>query len=55
MAEQTGQQGYLFRLDKVNATARHMLFQLHLGMNKYQVKVCLLGLLRTQDSPALCN
>ena len=32
MAEQIGQHGYLFRFDKVNATALHMLFQLHLGM-----------------------
>ena len=33
MAEQTGQHGYLFKFDKVNATALHMSFQLHLGMN----------------------
>ena len=32
MAEQTGQHGYLFKFDKVNATALHMWFQLHLGM-----------------------
>ena len=32
MAEQTGQHGYLFRFDKVNATALHILLQLHLGM-----------------------
>ena len=32
MAEQTGQHGYLFKFDKVNATALHMRFQLHLGM-----------------------
>ena len=32
MAEQTEQYGYLFRFDKVIATALHMLLQLHLGM-----------------------
>lgn len=32
MAEQTGQHGYLFKFDKVNATALHMRFQLHPGM-----------------------
>lgn len=38
MAEQTGQHGYLFKFDKVNATALHMLLQLHLGMKKNQNK-----------------
>ena len=55
MAQQTGQYGYLFMFDKVNATARHMTFWLHLGMNEYQVKGSLIGLLRTQDFLALCN
>ena len=32
MAKQTGQHGYLFRFDKVNATALNMLLQLHPGM-----------------------
>ncbi len=35
MAEQTGQRGYLLWLDKVNATALHMLFRLHLGMIQF--------------------
>lgn len=34
MAEQTGQHGYLFKFDKVNATALRMLLQLHLGMKR---------------------
>ena len=34
MAQQTGQEGYLFRFDKVKSTARHMSFQLHPGMKK---------------------
>ena len=38
MAEQTGQHGYLFRFDKVNATALHMLLQLHLGMKSIRSK-----------------
>ena len=54
MAQQTGQYGYLFMFDKVNATARDMSFWLHLGMNQNQVNV-LLGLLRNQDFGALCN
>ena len=32
MAEQTGQYGYLFKFDKVNATALHMSIRLHPGM-----------------------
>ena len=56
MAQQTGQYGYLFMFDKVNATARDMSFWLHLGMNQYQqVNSPLIGLLRTQDFLALCN
>lgn len=55
MAQQTGQHGYLFMYDKVNATARGMSFWLHLGMNEYQVNGSLVGLLRTQDLRALCN
>ena len=43
MAEQTGQEGYLFKFDKVISTALHMLLQLHLGMNKHQVNVSLGG------------
>ena len=54
MAQQTGQHGYLFMFDKVNATARDMSFWLHLGMNQNQVNL-LLGLLRNQDFQALCN
>lgn len=38
MAEQTGQYGCLFKFDKVNATALHMLLQLHLEMKKNRVK-----------------
>ena len=38
MAEQTGQYGYLFRFDRVNATALHMRFQLHPGMILVLVK-----------------
>ena len=32
MAEQTGQYGYLFKFDKVNATALRMSIWLHPGM-----------------------
>ena len=39
MARQTGQHGYLFMFDKVNATARDMLFWLHLGMNSIRSTV----------------
>ena len=37
MVEQTEQHGYLFKFDKVNATARDMSFWLHLGMKMNQV------------------
>ena len=37
MAEQTGQYGYLFKFDKVNATARCMLLRLHLGMKRIRL------------------
>ncbi len=39
MAGQTGQHGYLFKFDKVNATALHMLLQLHLGSKRQMVGV----------------
>ena len=42
MAEQTEQYGYLFRFDKVIATALHMLLQLHLGMKSIRsISLCL--------------
>ena len=56
MAEQTGQHGYLFRFDKVNATALHMLFVSAASRNeKYQVNVSLFGLRKIPDFQAICN
>jgi hypothetical protein len=57
MAEQTGQHGYLFRFDKVNATAEHMLLQLHPGMDykKNQVNASSIGSQKNLRFRASCS